>query len=214
MEKSKKRSSRPYLIISLVAAAAIILFILWSSNVFLTSYERYYAGDVRHFRGNLDEAAKVPVYPDETSLVNVLLNPEVYRIKIAFIPNDTENSFYFASSFEITNKMSIIFRSILGVNVTTFKTEDGSSCLMFHPDEYVRCFISVPINSTDELTENSMEPVILLLGPSNANSTAIYVDNNTVILEGKSFEEVDRTYTDLDLTVDKMLIVLMDRTST
>ena len=208
-----KNSNNFYLVILLITAAAVILIVAWRSNIFLTPYERYYAGDVRHFRGNLVEAAKVSVNPDELSLINVLLNPEVYRIKIAFFPNDTENSYYFASSFEITNKLSIIFRNILGENVTTFKTEDGSSCLLF-PNNQIRCFISVPINSTEEISPTSSEPTILLLGPSHADATLVSVNGFLITAEGESFDETDRKYNDLDLAVDKMIIVLMDYTST
>jgi hypothetical protein len=213
-EDKKKRSDNNFYIgVTLIAAVAVIIYVAWSSNIFLSPYERYYAGDVRHFRGNLYEADKVPVYPNELSLINVLLNPEVYRIQVAFFPNDTENSYYYASSFEITNKLSIIFRNILGGNVTAFKTEDNSSCLLFYPYKQIRCFKSIPINSTDEISSSSTEPVILLVGPSRANRTAVSVDNYLVTAEGYSFQETNRTYTDLDLSVDKIILVLMDYTS-
>ena len=212
-KKPKNRSNTFYLVLSLIIIAAIALFVAWRYNLFLTPYERYYAGDVRHFRGNLIEAAKVPVYPNELSLVNVLLGSDAFKIQIAFFPNDTENSYYFASSFEITNKISIIFRSIIDTDVSTFQSSDGSSCLSFSSGAYVRCFKSVPINSTDEISPNVQEPVILLLGPSRANKTAVTVDNYLITVEGKSFQETNRTYTDLDLAVDKLILVLMNYTS-
>jgi hypothetical protein len=210
----KKPSNSLYLAIFIIAVITIAFVIASQSNLFLTSYQKYYAGGVRNFRGNLDEAAKVPVYPNQMSVIDVLLNPEVYRIQIAFFPNETENSYYFASSFEITNKLTIVFRNILGVDVTTFNTEDGSSCLVFYPAKHIRCFKSVPINSTEELLPTFMEPVILLLGPSHANRTAVSVDNYLITAEGESFEEIDRKYTDLDLSVDKLILILMDYTST
>ncbi|MBN2203374.1 MAG: hypothetical protein JW700_04285 [Candidatus Aenigmarchaeota archaeon] len=201
---------KKYIVPSLVVALAIVLVFLWNSDIFLTPYQKFYAGDVRNFRGNLNEAAKVPVYPNESSIVNVLMGPDVYRISIAFFPNDNENSFYLADSFEITNKLSIIYRSYLGTNVTTYKDSDGSACLIFYPDKHVRCFKSVPINSTDELIPTSIEPVILLRGPSTANQTAVTVDNYLITAEGESFDETDRDYTDLDLAVDKLILVLMN----
>ena len=142
-----------------------------------------------------------------------MLSPDVFRIHIAFFPNATENSYYYADSFEITNKLSIVFRNILGTNVSTFRLEDNTSCILFHPNEQVRCFKSVPINSTDELAPSSMEPVILLAGPSRANKTAVTVDGYLVTVEGESFLETNRTYTDLDLSTDKLILVLMDYTS-
>ena len=212
-KKPEKRSNTFYLVLSLIIITVIALVVAWRYNLFLTPYERFYAGDIRHFRGNLVEAAKVPVYPNELSLVNVLLDPDVFKIQIAFFPNDTENSYYFASSFEITNKISIIFRSIISTDVSTFQSSDGSSCLSFSSGDYVKCFKSVPINSTDEIFPTSLEPVILLLGPSKANTTAVSVDNYLITVEGKSFQETNRTYTDLDLVVDKLILVLMDYTS-
>jgi hypothetical protein len=178
------------ILIPVIIVILILFLALSDPNLFLTAYQKYYAGDVRNFRGNLNEARKVPVYPNEDAIRNVLLNPEVYKINIAFIPDETENSFYFASTFEITNKMSIIFRNLLGVEVETFTEEDGSSCLIFYPNKYVRCFRSVYVNSTDELNPNYMEPVIMMLGPSNSNKTAVTVYNFMITLEGKSFEEV------------------------
>ena len=71
----------------------------------------------------------------------------------------------------------------------------------------------MPINSTDEISPNAQEPVILLLGPSRANKTAVTVDNYLITVEGKSFQETNRTYTDLDLAVDKLILVLMNYTS-
>jgi len=208
-----KKSNNSFLLITLVVVAAIVLIIAWRANLFLSNYQKYYAGDVRNFRGDLTKAESVPVYSDQTSIRDLLLGPEVYRIQIAFFPNDTENSFYLASSFEITNKLGIIFRNILGTEVSTFYTEDGSSCMVFYPNEYIRCFKSVPINSTDELFPTQIEPAILLLGPSHANKTAVTIENYLITAEGQSFEEIDRTYTDLDLAVDKIILVLMDYTS-
>jgi hypothetical protein len=106
--------------------------------------------------------------------------------------------------------MIIVYRHFMGEEVQTYEDEDGSSCLIFYPNKQVRCFRSIPVNSTDELNSNPMEPVILLLGPSHADQTAVSIYDFLITLEGESFEEVDRKYTDLDLAVDKMLLVLME----
>jgi len=175
-------------------------------------YEKYYAGDIRHFRGNLIEAEKINVYPNESNIKDVLLNPEVYKIYIAFFPNETENSYYYASTFELTNKLSIIFRYKFQGNesVGIVEEKDGSQCFIFYSIGRSKCFKSFPINSTDELIPTKVEPVILLLGPSHANKTAVTVENNLIIAEGKDFSKVNRNYVDLDLAVDKILLVLME----
>jgi hypothetical protein len=198
------------IVIPVVIVVFLLLLILSNPNIFLTAYQRYYAGDVRNFRADLNEAEKTPVYPSEANLKSFLLNPEVQKIHIAYFPNEAENSFYLASGFEITIKLGIVFKHLMGVETQTFEDEDGSSCLIFYPNKQVRCFESVAINSTDELSPSPEEPVILLLGPSHANQTAVSVYNFMITLEGESFEEVNRTYTDLDLAVDKMLLILME----
>jgi len=198
-----------YIIIIVAIIAIAFIFLLNNLDFFRDPYSLYYEGDVRHFRANLFEAEKIPVYPNENAIKDVLLNPEVYKIYIAFFPNETENAFYLASSFEVTNKLGIVYRHYYKGQTGSFKDEDGSSCLLFFENEQIKCFKSLPINSTDDLVPTKIEPVILLLGPSYANQTAVTVDSNLIILEGKDFSEINRKYTDLDLSVDKMLLVLM-----
>jgi hypothetical protein len=201
-----------YLVLFVVIVLIVlgIIFLINNLDYFIKDpFTLYYAGGERHFRANLAEANKTIVYPNENSIRDVLFNPEVYKIKIAFIPNDTENAFYLASSFEITNKLGIIFKHFSAGQTGSFKEDDGSSCIMFYEEKQNKCFKSFPINSTDELVPTSIEPVILLLGPSYANQTAVTVKDNMIVLEGKDFSEIDRKYTDLDLATDKMLLVLM-----
>jgi len=191
---------------------SLILVLLASGCLGGGVYEKYYAGDIRHFRGNLIEAEKVNVYPNESAIKDVLLNPEVYKIYIAFFPNETENSYYYASSFELTNKLGIIFRHKFQGNesVGIVEEKDESQCFIFYSIGKPKCFKSFPINSTDDLIPTKVEPVILLLGPSHANKTAVTVENNLIIAEGKDFSKVNRNYVDLDLSVDKILLVLME----
>jgi len=198
-----------------IAVAFAIIFLV-SVNVvpinegpFKDTYSLNYAGDVRHFRANLFEANKTVVYPDEVAVKNVLLNQNVYKIDIAYIPNETENANYLALSFEITNKLALVYRSLYGEQPSVFKDDDGSSCMLFFQEKQTKCFKSLPINLTGELVSTDVEPVILLLGPSKANQTAVTVKGNIIILEGKDFSQVNRNYNDLDLVVDKMLLVLM-----
>ncbi|MFH1473887.1 MAG: hypothetical protein ABIE55_03250 [Candidatus Aenigmatarchaeota archaeon] len=134
-----------------------------------------YAGDRRHFRADLNEANLTHVYPDEGAIKDVLLNPEVYKINIAYFHNETENPFFLADTFEIVNKLTIIYRNLLGTDVETFELNDGSTCLTFYPEKYTRCFNSLLIDSIDELSPTEKEPVILLLGPSHTNKTAVTV---------------------------------------
>jgi hypothetical protein len=193
--------------IFLVAIAAIIL--LNSTGVANDPYTMTYGGEARHFRANLFEANKTLVYPADVAIKQVLINPEVYKIQIAYIPNATENAYYLAATYEITNKLGLVYRQQISEVPQILKDSDGSSCLLFFETKKTVCFRSVPINSTDELVPTTVEPVILMLGPSQTNQTAVTVYSNFITLEGASFNETYRVYTDLDLAVDKMLLVLM-----
>lgn len=201
--------------IILVAVIFAIVFLISVNLIpinqgpFKDAYSLYYAGDTRHFRANLFEANNTAVYPDEDAIKNILLNSNVYKIDIAYIPNDTENANYLASSFEITNKLALVYRAYFNEQPSIFKDDDGSSCMLFFQEKKTRCFKSLPINSTDELVPTDVEPVILLLGPSRTNQTDVTVTGNLIILEGKDFSQVNRNYNDLDLAVDKMLLVMM-----
>lgn len=201
--------------IILVAVIFVIIFLISinlmpvTESPFKDAYSLYYAGDTRHFRANLFEANKTAVYPNEDAIKNVLLNPNVYKIDIAYIPNETENANYLASSFEITNKLGLVYRNYFNEQPSVFKDEDGSTCMLFYQEKQTRCFKSLPINLTSEAVSTDVEPIILLLGPSMANQTGVTVKNSLIVLEGKDFSQTNRNYNDLDLAVDKMLLVLM-----
>lgn len=170
----------------------ILIFFVILISACLSSYDPYtreYAGQEIHFRADLSEAEKIPVYPDEETLRDVLLSRDVIRVFVAYFPNETENVYYLADSFELAYKLTIIYK---------------------HKFNHVNRIESLPINSTDELVPTYVEPIILLLGPTQANQTAVTVENNLIIVEGESLEETDRIYTDLDLATDKLLLVLME----
>jgi hypothetical protein len=199
-------------IAALVVLALIVVAIVYFLNVTQITadpYILYYDGNTMHFRGNIIEANKTPVYPSEESVKDLLLSPDVYKIQIAYVPNESENAYYLAMTYEITSKLSLVYRHYYTGQVQTFKDTDGSSCLLFYDDTQTRCFKSVAINSTQDLVPTPVEPAIILTGPSRANETSVNVENNVITLSGRSFDESNRTYTDLDLSVDKMLLILM-----
>ncbi|MFH1229822.1 MAG: hypothetical protein V1678_05380 [Candidatus Aenigmatarchaeota archaeon] len=157
-------------------------------------YRREFAGVKLNFRADLDEAAKVKVYPNETALRNVILNNNVQEIGVAYIPKDNENAFYLAASYELAYKLTIINRYYF--NAT-------------------KPITSIPVNSSMEalaMATNQM-PIIMLVGESKTNSTLVNVVGYFVTVQGASFEEVNRTYNDLDLATDKLLLVMMKQVS-
>jgi hypothetical protein len=157
-------------------------------------FQREFAGIKLNFRANLDEARNTPVYPNETSLRNVLLNENVEEIGLAYIPNDTVNSFYLAASYELAYKLTVINKYYFSM---------------------VKPINSIPVNSSSEVLSmaSSQKPIIILLGPSETSSTLVNVSESFIEVHGKSFEEVNRTYNDLDLATDKLLLVLMENSA-
>ncbi len=152
-------------------------------------YEYDFAGTTFHFRGDLFEAEKVQVEPDEQALINALLDPNAQSISFYFIPNSSENGFYQVAAYELSYKLTIINQYYLGrtIPINTFQLENADT--------------TIPNGPT--------QPAIAFLGPSNAEKTSVRVNNNLVVLEGVDFSENNRRYTDLDLAVAKMLLVLM-----
>jgi len=172
----------------------IIILIILLSGCVENSYDAYskeFAGINLRFRANLDEARKVPVYPNETTLAAVLLNNDVEEIGIAYVPDDSQNSYYLADSYELAYKLTIINKYYFN------KTKPLSS---------------IPLNSSLEALTiaTKQKPVIMLMGPSQTNSTLINVVGYFITVQGKSFEEINTNYTDLDLATDKLLLVLME----
>ena len=153
-------------------------------------FQKEFAGVTLNFRSNLDEAINVPVYPNNTALRGVLLSNDVQEIGIAYIPEDSKNSFYLADSFELAYKLTIINKYYF--NVT--KPID-----------------SIPVNSSLEALSlaSSQKPIIMLVGPPETSDTLVNVAGYFITVQGESLEEVNRTYTDLDLATDKLLLVLM-----
>jgi hypothetical protein len=151
-----------------------------------------FAGMTIHFRANLDEARHVQVYPNETSLKYTLLNNEVEGIGIAYIPSATENSFFLAASVELAYKLTVVNKYYF--NIT-------------------KSIESIPVNSSLEALSmaSSRRPVIMLMGPSQTNQTIVNAAGSFITVQGNSFDESNRTYNDLDLATDKLLLVLMKR---
>ena len=181
--------SRPY-----YSVLIIIILILISGCIQkqVNEKEREFAGETLHFRANLTEADLVPVYPDENYVKGLFFKPKLGKIQIAFIPKDGENGFYGVAGYELAYKLVKINQYYFQQTVIPVET--------------------LQLNSTGEINKLTNEEGmnILMLGPSNAKETSVKVEGNLVILSGVDFSEVDRDYTDLDLAVDKFLLILMD----
>lgn len=155
-------------------------------------FSREFNGQSITFRGNLDEAEKVPIYTAEAAK-NLIYNQSVERIRLAYVPliiNGTEKNGYFAvDSYELTYKLSVFNKAFRGkiIDIQSF-----------------------PVNSSEEAASfaSPLGPIIFMSGPSN--QTAVTVKGNMIILEGKDWSNSSKGYIDLDLATDKLLLVLME----
>lgn len=207
-----------------ITVAIIILAVIGGSLFFISSlnpqnqgnpYQMVFGNETRNFRANLIEAEKIPVYPNSNSLKNVFLESNVNKINIYYI-DGKENGFYGTSAMEFTIKMGLIYKYYNGGEGYTFGDGNKENCLYFYKTEKSVCFDIEALESADNISSIKSSPssiAVLLLGPPFSSKTAITADNYTVTVEGKSFDETNRQYTDLDLAVDKLLLVLMKENS-
>ncbi|TRZ55464.1 hypothetical protein D4Q76_00395, partial [archaeon] len=167
--------------------------------------------ETRNFRANLIEAEKVPVYPDSNSIRNVFLGGNVSNINIYYIEGK-ENGFYGTSAIELTLKLGLIYKYYRGNEGYSFGEGNRENCLYFYKSGSSVCFNIEALKSAGNISGIKSSPssiAVLLLGPPFSSKTGVTASNYTVTVEGKSFDETNRKYTDLDLAVDKLLLVLM-----
>ncbi|MFZ3077346.1 MAG: hypothetical protein WA139_02730 [Candidatus Aenigmatarchaeota archaeon] len=213
-DKGKKKNLKP------LFATAVILAVIGGSLFFISSlnpqnqgnpYQMVFGNETRNFRANLIEAEKVPVYPNSNNLRNVFLGGNVSKISIYYI-DGAENGFYGISAMEFTIKMGLIYKYYNGGEGYTFGDGNRENCLYFYKTEKSVCFDIEALESADNISSIKSSPSsisVLLLGPPFSSRTDVRADNYTVTVEGRSFDETNRKYTDLDLAVDKLLLELM-----
>lgn len=153
-------------------------------------YQTEIGGKMTTFRANLDRADDIILSPDTPTLKNLLLHPDVSKIMIGFVPDDSYNGFYTVTGYEISYKMVLIQSTYYGDSP---KIE------------------AVELNSSEEAyaLASSSSPMIFMR--AGADKTAVTVDGNVVLIEGADMTEEGRDYTDLDLAADKMLLELNRR---
>lgn len=159
--------------------------------------QREFGNQTLTFRSNLADAAAVPVYPNESVLLQTLEDPKVSYVYIAYIPNDTENGLYAMTGFELSYKLVAGYKAILGA---------------------VPSVTAMPLNGTP--SQPARDGLIIWMRGSGAgaNQTAVTVDNGIITVEGPSSTYDNRTvtinkqkvkYSDLELAADKLLMVFL-----
>lgn len=162
----------PYLIIFIILAG--IGGVLYYQNLpkEMTRYNFY--GTELVFRDDLRFAQNITVYPDEGSILNKVWDPEITKIKIAYVLTpeaSDENSVIALNAFEIRYKLGIAYRN------TKFN--------------WVNEFTSTELSSYDNITQTDDTLVIALVRLSLSDRTAVELDGNVVYIKGKTPKEFD-----------------------
>lgn len=224
MEKQEKKTAKEgkgkNLKVIFVALAILVIMGGISYLAFLPKPQNYrnpyqmeFAGEIRNFRANLIEAEKVQVYPSSDALKDIFFGNSVRQINIFYI-DTTENGFYEAPAFEFVLKMGIIYKSRRGNEGYSFGEGNRENCLFFYANNSSICFEKEVLKNADDVSgikSSADNPAIILLGPPFSNKTAVTINNFTVMIEGKSLDETNRKYTDIDLATDRFLLALMGK---
>jgi len=161
-------------------------------------YKLGFSGTTLTFRANLEEAAKTPVN-DIKGLRDLFLDPNVEGVQLAYVPNQsaaprggTITGFYLVDGYELAYKLTAIYGTYFGeaVPVTTLTLNSTGEALNFATKE---------------------TPVILMQAGQGPTEVRLSSDDSIVYVSGADMTQDGRDYTDLDLAVDKLLLVLMGR---
>ncbi len=169
-----------------------------------------FKGSLLHFRADLKEASKIKVIPEEGVLAEMLLNEKLKRVVIA-IPNVSSNAGYYGvAAYELAYKLTFIYNSIYAPFTSPIVYEENNFTCLYYADFNKNICIGKEIyDSYEELKGNESLVVIALLGEGLANETLLVAkqEKGVIFVKGKSFS-MENGYTELDLAVDKLLLVL------
>lgn len=209
-------------------AIIIFAFIVISGCTTQEKHTLIFKGTELHFRADLNKAKNIKVFPSEEELSDMLLNKSIEKITIAF-PNVTKASYYAVAGYELAWKLTFIYNSIYAPFSNPRISEENNYTCLFYPDFDKKICIGNAIFDTDGLNTTAFPSMlsrservvgkapllIVLLGEGFANETEIVVEKekNIIFVKGKSFSQKNRKYTDLDLAVDKLLLVLFNKLS-
>ena len=150
-----------------------------------------YHGQIVAFRDDLREADKVPIYPGADEVFLDTIHPLVKNVTIAFKDaGEEENSYYVVEVIEITLKMTLAYRRMLG----------GYPGLS---EEDMPKFNATPVEEYANLPGKIQNPIIALVHPKYANETAVRNEGHVTYISGK-------TYRDFDLATIKFLMTVLD----
>lgn len=153
-------------IIFLIILCSIISSVLFYYFFIRPIYYVNYNGQLLKFRVDLREANKIRVYTDESSVYNLLWNPEIKNLTIVFM-NTSDMNYTEVEAFEIAFKLKIAYMS------SNFPVKISGQ----------------DVSSFENLTKEDV--FIALIPPSISNETSVRVEDNIIFIRGKSFKEFD-----------------------
>jgi hypothetical protein len=143
-------------------------------------YTINYGGIILNFRADLREANKVPVYPNESLIHEILWDPEIKNVTIVFM-NTTDVSLTAIQAFEIAYKLTIAYKM----------------------HNYFVTISAKEVNSFENLSASKENPFIALAPPSISNETLIETENNVIFIKAKTNKE-------FDLAAVKLMIIALE----
>jgi len=167
--------------LSLIVTAIVFIF-LYDLYVPRPITEINYDGIVLGFRADLKEAKNVPVYPNEQTLYDELMNPLVENITIAVKSAGDGNPIYSVQTLELVTKLEIAYLE-LGLNPS------------FNRQPLIT-------ESYENLRGEPQNPIIALVHPMYSNETMIRIEDDVVFIKAKD-------YNDFDLAIVKLLMVAL-----
>lgn len=139
-----------------------------------------YSGYEFVFRDSIEAASKVLTYPNEKIVYDLFWDPNITSIKILFKPSSSMNPYYAAEVFELTYKLSLIYRL----------------------NAVAKNFMAEPIDSYENIEGERNILKIILVPPGIANETRVIADGNKIYIYAKNFR-------DFDLATMKVIICAM-----
>lgn len=155
----------------LVAVLVGVVYYKASSPREIKQYDFY--GTEFVFRDDLLKAKNISIYPDEVSLFKEVWNPDVYRVKLVYVPTkepSAENGMLAANIFELRFKLDLAYN----------KFEWGNE------------FTTSELETFENISYANDTLVIALVRPSLADRTAVELHDNIVYIKGMTAEDLDR----------------------
>lgn len=163
----------PYIVAGVIILAIVGGLFYYRSQHSYKPLTRYnFRGIEFQFRDDLRLAQSIPVYPDETSILNKVWDPGITKINMVYVPTaepSNDNSMLSLGIIEIRYKLDRAYQEFNWVNE----------------------FTSTELNSYDNITSSNDTLTIVLVRPSLSDKTAIELDGNIAYIKGMTGKEFD-----------------------